>query len=36
MIKDTGAIDKLPLIQQVLLKKWGKRKTDWNGSTKIL
>jgi hypothetical protein len=36
MVKDLGKIKDLPLIEQVLLKKWGRRKVDWNGSTKIL
>ena len=26
----------LPLIEQVLMTKWGPRKVDWNGNIKIL
>ena len=26
----------LPLIEQVMMTKWGERKSDWNGSIKIL
>ena len=26
----------LPLIEQVMMTKWGARRVDWNGSTKIL
>jgi hypothetical protein len=26
----------LPLIEQVMMTKWGPRRADWNGSTKIL
>lgn len=26
----------LPLIEQVMMTKWGKRKSNWNGSIPIL
>jgi hypothetical protein len=32
----TEKVSNLPLIEQVLLTKWGRREIDWNGSVKIL
>lgn len=35
--EETEKKDKdLPLIEQVMMTKWGKRKSDWNGSIPIL
>ena len=34
--KGGGKVGNLPLIEQVLLTKWGRREVDWNGSVKIL
>ena len=29
-------VKELPLIEQVMMTKWGARNGDWNGSTQIL
>lgn len=29
-------VKQLPLIQQVMMTKWGLMKSDWNGSVRIL
>ena len=34
--EDDAKVKHVPLIEQVMMSKWGERRADWNGSTKIL
>jgi hypothetical protein len=34
--EDNVKLKDLPLIEQVMMTKWGRRIANWNGSTKIM